>query len=159
MESWTPPVGFRFVPEDEELLVEFLLKKVKGEPLPHNLVGEYDIYGNEEPWRIFDKSSKQHFFVFTKLKKKSKSRMERAVGCGTWKIERTEAIRDGTNKVIGFKKSFVFEYKNKDKAKGVDKGHWIMHEFSLQDYSQAEDVSITTASSLFLFLLAVAVFY
>jgi hypothetical protein len=90
--SLAVPVGFRFAPDDEELLVDFLQKKVRGEPLPHDWVVEYDIYGDKEPWMIFDKTLKQIFFVFTKLKKKSKSRMDRVVGSGTWKIERTKAI-------------------------------------------------------------------
>ncbi|XP_059447597.1 NAC domain-containing protein 19-like [Corylus avellana] len=136
--SLAVPVGFRFLPKDEELLVDFLQKKVKGEPLPHDWVVECDIYGDKEPWMIFDKTLKQLFFVFTKLKKKSKSRMQRIVGSGTWKIEHTEAIHDSENKLIGFKKSFVFEYK-KNKAKVVGNGHWIMHEFSLRDYSHLED--------------------
>lgn len=82
-------------------------------------MGEYDIYGDEEPWKIFNKTLKEYFFVFTKLKKKSKSWMERVVGCGTLKIKHTKTIHDGENKVIVFKKSFVFEYKNKGKAKAV----------------------------------------
>jgi hypothetical protein len=132
------PVGFRFYPTVEELFL-FLGMKVNGERLPHSAIGESDIYGDKEPWKIFDKTQKEHFFVFTKLKKKSKSRIDRIAGCGTWKIDHTEKVHDRKNKLIGFKKSFVFEYK-KNKAKATAGcGHWIMNEFSLRDYSQAED--------------------
>jgi hypothetical protein len=66
-------VGFRFdVPNNKEILY-FLRKKVKGERLPHDAVGESDIYGDKEPWMIFDRTEKKQFFVFAKLKKKSKS--------------------------------------------------------------------------------------
>jgi hypothetical protein len=134
--------GFRFLPTVEEIFM-FLRMKAKGEPLPHDEVGESDIYGNREPWVLFDPTVKKQFFVFTKLKKKSKSRMDRVAGCGTWKIEHTQEVRDHkTNKVIGLEKSFVFKY-TKNKAKGTDRnGHWIMKEFSLRDYSKVEDVSI-----------------
>jgi hypothetical protein len=71
---------------------------------------------------------KRQFFVFSKLKKKSKSRKDRIVGCRNWKIERSEEIRDRDNKLIGFKKSFVFQYK-KNKAKGaVAKARTLDHE-------------------------------
>jgi hypothetical protein len=134
--------GFRFLPTVEEIFM-FLRMKAKGEPLPHDEVGESDIYGNREPWVLFDPTVKKQFFVFTKLKKKSKSRMDRVAGCGTWKIEHTQEVRDRkTNKVTGLEKSFVFKY-TKNKAKGTDRnGHWIMKEFSLRDYSKVEDVSI-----------------
>jgi hypothetical protein len=92
------PVGFRFLPTVE----------VNGERLPHDAVAESDIYGDKEPWVIFNQNEKRQFFVFSKLKEKSKSRKDRIVGCGTWKIERTEEVRDRENKLIGFKKSFVF---------------------------------------------------
>lgn len=135
------PVGFRFLPTVEEIFM-FLRMKVNGEQLPHDEVAESDIYGDKEPWVIFDQNEKRQFLVFSKLKKKSKPRKDRIVGCENWKIERTEEIRDLDNKLIGFKKSLVFQYK-KNKAKGaVAKGHWIMNEFSLQDYSHADDVSV-----------------
>ncbi|XP_059461794.1 NAC domain-containing protein JA2-like [Corylus avellana] len=113
----TMPVGFRFHPTIEEIFM-FLRMKVKGEALPHDEVGEFDIYGNREPWIIFDPTVKKQFFVFTKLKKKSKSRRDRVVGCSTWKNEHTQEVRDPkNNKLIGIKKSFVFKY-TKNKAKG-----------------------------------------
>ncbi|XP_059461795.1 uncharacterized protein LOC132190762 [Corylus avellana] len=113
--------------------------KVKGRGIASE-VGEFDIYGNREPWIIFDPTVKKQFFVFTKLKKKSKSRRDRVVGCGTWKNEHTQEVRDPkNNKLIGIKKSFVFKY-TKNKANSTDcNGHWIMKDFSLRDYSKVED--------------------
>jgi hypothetical protein len=85
------PVGFHFFPTEEELVFYYLQRKVNGEPLPPCVVVDCEIYGEKEPWNIFDHNSKESFYVFTKLKKKGKAgRVERAVGCGTWKGERSE---------------------------------------------------------------------
>jgi hypothetical protein len=46
------PVGFRFRPSDEELVRDYLLKKVKGEELPWDGIGECDLYGGKPPWQI-----------------------------------------------------------------------------------------------------------
>jgi len=59
-------------------------------------------------------------------------------GLNHW-LQDLEDIHDRENKLLGFKKSFVFKYK-KNQAKGTSgNGHWLMSEFSLRDYSQAED--------------------
>ncbi|XVF87780.1 hypothetical protein PTKIN_Ptkin18bG0148400 [Pterospermum kingtungense] len=124
------PCGYKFVPTDDELLL-YLSKKVRGEPLPSNAVTVCEIYGDEEPLKIFDKTS-QKFYVFTKLKKKSKGRrIERKTGCGTWKNQRTDPIKDSQNNHVGFRKLFVFEVKGFGSNNDVNNGHWIMHEFSL----------------------------
>jgi hypothetical protein len=48
-------VGFRFTPSDEELISNYLLKKVKTEKIPWDGIRVYDIYG-ENPlanlWRF-----------------------------------------------------------------------------------------------------------
>ncbi|XP_059461798.1 protein FEZ-like [Corylus avellana] len=123
-------VGFRFHPTVEEIFM-FLRMKVNGETLPHDEVGEFDIYGNREPWIIFDPTVKKQFFVFTKLKKKSKSRRDRVVGCGTWKIEHTQEIRDlKNNKLIGIKKSCLQIYKEQgQRNKDLDKMKYPIRNF------------------------------
>jgi len=42
-------VGFRFRPGDEELISNYLLKKVKGEEFPWDGIREYDMYGEKPP--------------------------------------------------------------------------------------------------------------
>ncbi|GLT69148.1 hypothetical protein SLA2020_413240 [Shorea laevis] len=120
------PLGFRFRPTEEELVFYYLHRKVNGEPLPPNVVTDCEIYCDKEPWQIFDNNSNERFYVFTKLKRRSKARIERAVGCGTWKGQNKTEIMDG-EKHVGYKKLLVFEAKD---AMATN-GHWIMHEFSL----------------------------
>jgi hypothetical protein len=46
------PVGFCFRHEDEELINNYLLKKVKGEEFPWDGIREYDMYGEKLHWQI-----------------------------------------------------------------------------------------------------------
>ncbi|XWS09355.1 hypothetical protein CRYUN_Cryun40dG0078100 [Craigia yunnanensis] len=111
------PDCYRFCPSREQILCRYLKPAVNGEPLSSGILIEVDIYGdNREPWNIFNKDEKQSFWVFTKLKKKSKSRFDRIAGCGCWLGRNIKEIKDAS-----------------DKSSCQGNGHWIMHEFSLKD--------------------------
>lgn len=43
------PMGFRFLPSDEELISHYLLKKVKGEEFLWDGIRECDLYGEKPP--------------------------------------------------------------------------------------------------------------
>ncbi|XVF27934.1 hypothetical protein REPUB_Repub14bG0152300 [Reevesia pubescens] len=130
------PPGYRFVPTDEELVLLYLSKKARGEPVYTEAVIDKEIYGDNdmEPWKIFGEKSSQKFYIFTKLKKKGKGKrnIERKAGCGTWKGQRTEPVKDSQNNQVGFKKLFVFQVKaGSSTSNNANNGHWLMHEFSL----------------------------
>ncbi|GMJ02435.1 hypothetical protein HRI_003912700 [Hibiscus trionum] len=78
-------VGYRFKPTDTELIQCYLFKKEKGELIPCDIIRDWEIYGGEdkEPWKLFGETSSKTFYVFTKLKKKSKQKIDRIAGCGT----------------------------------------------------------------------------
>ncbi|KAJ0013883.1 hypothetical protein Pint_20404 [Pistacia integerrima] len=126
------PIGYRFKPKEDELVKFFLQRRVRGEPLPWSPIMECNLYGNQAPWEIFDQSNGQKvWYCFTKLNNtgKSKKRVSRTGGGGTWRGEKSgvEIVDSETNRIIGVQKTFVF------KIKGVtDKlVSWIMHEFSV----------------------------
>ncbi|KAF7127419.1 hypothetical protein RHSIM_Rhsim11G0116300 [Rhododendron simsii] len=53
------PVGYKFRPTDQELVIDYLRRKSKGaEALPCDVVFEREIYGtgNKFPWQIFTKN-------------------------------------------------------------------------------------------------------
>ncbi|XWS09354.1 hypothetical protein CRYUN_Cryun40dG0078000 [Craigia yunnanensis] len=132
------PDGYRFRPSREEILCRYLKPAINGEPLSSGILIEVDIYGeNREPWNIFNKDAKQSFWVFTKLKKKSKSRFDRIAGCGCWLGQSIKEIKDASGQLLGFDKYFTFTCK-KDKSSCQGNGHWIMHEFSLKDEGLSE---------------------
>ncbi|PPS06237.1 hypothetical protein GOBAR_AA14417 [Gossypium barbadense] len=125
------PLGFLFLPTKEEILCDYLKPIIKGDPIPSGVLKARHIYGaNREPWNIFDQDLLESFWVLTKLKKKSKSRIERTAGDGCWFQQFAKEVKskDG-GEVIGFDKYFTYTSKKKKKSNG----QWIMHEFSLKD--------------------------
>ncbi|KAK1399326.1 hypothetical protein POM88_009189 [Heracleum sosnowskyi] len=99
------PPGYRFYPNDEELLSFYLKPKVNGETLPCVVILEKQIYGDSaNPWEVFDDSStpwiicggSKIVYAFTPLTKKAvagsssgrgskkKENYAKKAGCGTW---------------------------------------------------------------------------
>ncbi|XP_002525549.2 NAC domain-containing protein 41 [Ricinus communis] len=126
------PPGYRFQPSVEELINVFLRKKLNGETLPHDTVFEVDLYGDKEPWMIFNKDLQQTFYVFTHLKNISGSRIKRTAGCGTWEGQKTDGVRDSMGQLIGFQKLLSFEVAEAHSSIARGNGRWIMHEFSIR---------------------------
>ncbi|KAJ6435509.1 hypothetical protein OIU84_000660 [Salix udensis] len=124
------PPGYRFKPKDQELILYYLLNKIKNRPLPSNGIHEVTLYkynpetltGNYEPY-----GEKEWYFLTPRDRKYPKGdRPNRAAGDGYWKA--TGADKDVTyaRQVIGSKKTLVF-YRGKAPV-GV-KTNWIMHEY------------------------------
>ncbi|XVF84368.1 hypothetical protein PTKIN_Ptkin17bG0031000 [Pterospermum kingtungense] len=129
-EFFIPP-GFRFRPTKEDILHYYLRPAINGEPLPSSVVVEADIYGeNREPWKIFNKDDPKSFWVFTKLKRKSKSKIDRVAGHGCWLGRSSKVIENARGQLVGFEKYFTFSCK-RDKSISQNNGNWTMHEFSL----------------------------
>lgn len=144
------PVGYRFEPTEQELLLYYLYNKVNGAQLACNAVLECDLYGEEEAWRqLFHQTDERSLYFFTNLKNKTDndSRIGRTTssGCATWRNQNEKPIHydgnvsDGDDQrnemtLIGFKRTFSYVPKKKGststRAKG--RGHgWVMHEFRL----------------------------
>ncbi|KAJ8769978.1 hypothetical protein K2173_009060 [Erythroxylum novogranatense] len=145
---WVPS-GFKFVPEDRELVNDYLLKKVKGESIPFNPFIECDIYSAGScPWMdVFNRSSQNTHYFFTKLKKKNGrgKRIERGSGFGTWRAQTDKTIKDINGNPIGAKKFLAFIPKKKKPTSSSssltvdDKFQYIMHEYRLLDENEHED--------------------
>lgn len=45
------PPGFRFYPTDEELMVQYLCRKVAGNDFPLQIIGDVDLY-KFDPWEL-----------------------------------------------------------------------------------------------------------
>ncbi|XP_010046032.2 NAC transcription factor 32 [Eucalyptus grandis] len=119
-----PLVKFR--PTDEYLFTHYLQQKAMGAPLPPGLIEECDL-NSQEPWRIFDTTLEQTFYVFTTLRK-TKSRVLRTAGSETWKEQHATKISLG--ELVGYKKSFKFQG---GRGSSATSGRWIMYEFSMCD--------------------------
>ncbi|KAI6707215.1 hypothetical protein NL676_010177 [Syzygium grande] len=131
--------GLCFLPTDDELFFNYLMRRLNREPLPDpDVIRDRDVYGGGDPWKIFGKDRDEKFYVFTTLKKKNKSRVDRTAGSGTWKGEQSYKIKGSQGEVVGYKKLFTFEPKasSSGEAGKAENGHWIMYEYSKHPHNQ-----------------------
>lgn len=131
MATTVVPIGYRFVPTDEELILDYLANKVVGRRLPSMAVVEADVYGTE-PWNLLRNGDQEaYFFALRKRKNAVGTRVDRRAGTGTWTLysKKEEYVTtldaDGREVAVGCKSSLSFnDGKNKNSG-------WIMHEYEL----------------------------
>ncbi|XP_019183034.1 PREDICTED: NAC domain-containing protein 72-like [Ipomoea nil] len=127
------PPGFRFYPTDEELLVQYLCKKVAGHDFSLRIIGEIDLY-KFDPWVLPSKATfgekEWYFFSPRDRKYPNGSRPNRVAGSGYWKATGTDKVITADGRKVGIKKALVFYV---GKAPKGSKTNWIMHEYRLCD--------------------------
>jgi hypothetical protein len=130
------PPGFRFYPTDEELLVQYLCRKVAGHQFNLQIIGEIDLY-KFDPWVLPSKAlfgeKEWYFFSPRDRKYPNGSRPNRVAGSGYWKATGTDKIITTEGRKVGIKKALVFYI---GKAPQGTKTNWIMHEYRLFDSSR-----------------------
>ncbi|KAF7136065.1 hypothetical protein RHSIM_Rhsim08G0040700 [Rhododendron simsii] len=139
------PVGFRFHPTDEELVVHYLKRKVHSLPLPAAVIPELADVFHYNPWDLPGDSKEKRYF-FGKIRNSNVNRCNHemiSTGSGHWKgigKEKQVMASSGTgshqtaSSIIGVRKTLVF-YKGKKKRPRGFRTHWIMHEFQLMGSS------------------------
>ncbi|CAN1844370.1 NAC domain-containing protein 71 [Linum perenne] len=118
-----------FDPSDDDL-IDYLQLKLRGEIIPNtpsDLVPEIDIYGELNPWEMFDKNADRNFYAFARLKKRGGKRFHRTAGSGTWDCNSSEKIRGDRF----LKRYFVYKATPPPKNDDDLNGCWSMKEFSL----------------------------
>ncbi|GAB2258864.1 hypothetical protein Droror1_Dr00015024 [Drosera rotundifolia] len=127
------PPGFRFYPTDEELLVQYLCRKVAGHQFNLQIIGEIDLY-KFDPWVLPSKAifgeKEWYFFSPRDRKYPNGSRPNRVAGSGYWKATGTDKVITTEGRKVGIKKSLVFYI---GKAPKGTKTNWIMHEYRLSE--------------------------
>ncbi|KAI3441552.1 NAC domain-containing protein [Psidium guajava] len=130
------PPGFRFFPTDEELLVQYLCRKVAGHHFNLQIIGEIDLY-KFDPWVLPSKAifgeKEWYFFSPRDRKYPNGSRPNRVAGSGYWKATGTDKIITTEGRKVGIKKALVFYI---GKAPKGTKTNWIMHEYRLFETSR-----------------------
>ncbi|XP_030545241.1 NAC domain-containing protein 2 [Rhodamnia argentea] len=126
------PPGFRFHPTDEELVMHYLVRRCRSQPITVPIVAELDLY-KHDPWDLpaLAPYGEKEWYFFSPRDRKypNGSRPNRAAGTGYWKA--TGADKPiGSPKPVGIKKALVFYA---GKAPRGDKTNWIMHEYRLAD--------------------------
>ncbi|XP_065852625.1 NAC domain-containing protein 83 [Euphorbia lathyris] len=131
------PPGFRFHPTDEELVLQYLKKKVFAFPLPASIIPEVDVC-KSDPWDLpGDLEQERYFFSTREAKYPNGNRSNRATCSGYWKatgIDKEITSCKG-NEVVGMKKTLVFY---RGKPPNGTRTDWIMHEYRLVSTTTAE---------------------
>ncbi|KAJ0259843.1 NAC domain-containing protein 41 [Hirschfeldia incana] len=126
------PPGFRFHPTDEELVAQYLHRKVTGLPLPASVIPEIDIC-KADPWDLpGDCESERYFFSTREAKYPNGNRSNRSTGSGYWKATGIDK-QIGGKKLVGMKKTLVFY---KGKPPNGTRTNWVLHEYRLLDLQQ-----------------------
>ncbi|CAL0308237.1 unnamed protein product [Lupinus luteus] len=126
------PPGFRFHPTDEELVVQYLKRKVFSFPLPASIIPEVDVC-KSDPWDLpGDLEQERYFFSTKEAKYPNGNRSNRATNSGYWKatgLDKQIVTSKGNNKQgVGMKKTLVFY---RGKPPHGSRTDWIMHEYRL----------------------------
>ncbi|CAM8879496.1 unnamed protein product [Rhodiola kirilowii] len=145
------PPGFRFHPTDEELVIDYLGRKIFEVPLPASIIPEVDVC-KSDPWNLpGDKNQARYFFSSREAKYPNSSRSNRATESGYWKATGVDRkiMASGKkrvverNRVAGMKKTLVFYQGKPNKGEKTD---WIMHEYRL-DSALAEELLRKSAAA------------
>lgn len=132
------PPGFRFHPTDEELVVQYLKRKVLSYPLPASIIPEVDVC-KSDPWDLPGDSQQERYFFSTKeVKYPNGNRSNRATASGYWKATGLDKqiVSPRSHQIVGMKKTLVF-YRGKP-PKGC-RTDWIMHEYRLHTAADANN--------------------
>ncbi|XP_050223756.1 NAC domain-containing protein 83 [Mercurialis annua] len=124
------PPGFRFHPTDEELVVQYLKRKVFACPLPASIIPEVDVC-KSDPWDLpGDLEQERYFFSTRESKYPNGNRSNRATNSGYWKATGLdkEIVTSKGNQLVGMKKTLVFYRGKPPHGARTD---WIMHEYRL----------------------------
>ncbi|XVE66131.1 hypothetical protein DITRI_Ditri08aG0055800 [Diplodiscus trichospermus] len=124
------PPGFRFHPTDEELVVQYLRRKVLAWPLPASIIPEVDVC-KADPWELpGDWEQERYFFSTREVKYPNGNRSNRATISGYWKATGIDKqiVASRSDQVVGMKKTLVFYRGKPPQGSRTD---WIMHEYRL----------------------------
>ncbi|KAK9093224.1 hypothetical protein Syun_028135 [Stephania yunnanensis] len=138
VEAKLPP-GFRFHPRDEELVCDYLMKKVMGmtensQAFP--LLMEVDL-NSCEPWDLPEAAcvGGREWYFYNQLDRKyaTGARTNRATTSGYWKATGKDRriVKEGL--LVGMKKTLVFYQGRAPKGK---KSNWVMHEHRIHGPSR-----------------------
>ncbi|XP_020244502.1 NAC domain-containing protein 21/22-like isoform X2 [Asparagus officinalis] len=135
MEARLPP-GFRFHPRDEELVCDYLTKKISGDK-SGSLFGcptMIDVDLNKcEPWDLPEIAcvggKEWYFYSLRDRKYATGQRTNRATVSGYWKATGKDRHVTRRGVLVGMRKTLVFYRGRAPKGRKTD---WVMHEFRME---------------------------
>ncbi|XP_042403828.1 NAC domain-containing protein 21/22-like [Zingiber officinale] len=125
------PPGFRFHPRDEELVCDYLEKKVMN-TANHSMMIDLNL-NKFEPWDLPEMAcvggKEWYFFTCRDRKYATGKRTNRATEIGYWKATGKDQRVSRRGELVGMRKTLVFY---RGRAPMGKKTNWVMHEFRLE---------------------------
>ncbi|KAL0316543.1 UNVERIFIED_CONTAM: NAC domain-containing protein 86 [Sesamum radiatum] len=163
------PIGYRFLPTDEELIVHYLKRKVYSQPLSYNNIPTVNLYQytrkshvvfmrklymnscQENKQKLFVGSptdvlggddEEKEWYLFSPRKRISSggTRVDRTTPYGYWKASTGDKPIKHNGEVVGYRNTLVY-CKCKSPTGTVKKTNWIMHEYRLKDLPKLVDAA------------------
>ncbi|XP_021893254.1 NAC domain-containing protein 30-like [Carica papaya] len=138
------PPGYRFKPDDEELVLDYLRPKVKNMRLPPNMIMDVEVYkftpdDLSATFPTIGKYQKEWYFFSPRDRKyRNGDRPNRAAGNGYWKA--TGADKDiYRNKNETWSRRALVFYRGK--AQRGSKTDWIMHEYYFKENKDKNEIT------------------
>ncbi|KAK7336121.1 hypothetical protein VNO77_16654 [Canavalia gladiata] len=144
------PVGYRFHPSDDVLVSFYLKKKVFAQPLPCQLIPDYDVF-QAEPW-VLPGGGKgfndQKFFFYNTRARVFENPDKRDAGSGQWRVveKGKDIVLPGSKQLFGKRNTLVFW---EARGTGFSKSNWLMHEFQLAIQANPCQMSIWAVYRIF----------
>ncbi|EOY02882.1 hypothetical protein QUC31_017949 [Theobroma cacao] len=123
------PIGYRFHPTDEELVVHYLKRKALSLPLPASVIPEFDVF-QTDPWSLPGDSKENRYFFSNSYGNDSNKNCKRAAGSGYWQQIGKEKpiLASGSNQVVGMRKALIYCER---KRSSDTKIRWLLHQYRL----------------------------
>ncbi|KAF3435287.1 hypothetical protein FNV43_RR22374 [Rhamnella rubrinervis] len=126
------PIGYRFHPTDEELVLHYLKRKVLSIPLPASVIPEFDVFLTD-PWGLPGDAREKRYFFYNHKGKVNDKICKRVAGSGYWKPigkEKQIVASDAqNNSAFGLRKTLLFH--ERKRCRHENRTRWIMHEYRL----------------------------
>ncbi|KAL0334119.1 UNVERIFIED_CONTAM: NAC domain-containing protein 45 [Sesamum angustifolium] len=147
------PIGYRFLPTDEELIVHYL-KSVQSAAVlqQHSHCQPVSIHSRKSmKQKLFVGSptdvlggddEEKEWYLFSPRKRISSggTRVDRTTPYGYWKASTGDKPINHNGEVVGYRNTLVY-CKCKSPAGTVKKTNWIMHEYRLKDLPKLVDAA------------------
>ncbi|CAF1697361.1 hypothetical protein HID58_050616 [Brassica napus] len=133
------PVGYRFHPTEQELILHYLLPKAFSSPLPSSIIPVFDVFFSHPLTFPGDQEERQRYFFSKKRQEVSSNdhRIKISSGNGYWKPIRKERGVIVCGRTVGIRRTLVF-YGTNNTSSSSNKTRWCMTEYCLAGFSSTK---------------------
>ncbi|CAH2072801.1 unnamed protein product [Thlaspi arvense] len=134
------PIGYRFHPTEQELILHYLLPKAFASPLPSSIIPVFDVFFSHPLTFPGDQKEKQRYFFCKKRGQVSSNehRLKVSSGDGYWKpFGKERQIIIGCGRTVGIRRTLAFYETNKSSS-NYNKTRWCMTEYCLAGFASTK---------------------